>query len=295
MADLSYLFGTSTPASVGNTATTTSETYPDWLQEYTKSLMGKSTQVAGEDYQNYTGSRIADFTPDQQAAMDMTRQQTGQWQPGLQFAGQTAPQQIDQYMNPYTDSVVDRIAQLGQRNLTENLLPQVNSTFTGAGQFGSTRHADFTGRALRDANESILGQQSQALQTGYQNATTNFQNDATRLANTANLAQTLGYQDAGMLSAVGQQQQNLDQTSLDTAYQNFLEQRDYPKTQLQFLNETIRGLPTGSTRFTDSTQVTPTNTMSPLQQAAAAFSGTKSLLTGPTATNTTGLTATPKQ
>lgn len=78
--------------------------------------------------------------------------------------------EFDQFMNPYTEGVVNRIAQLGQRNLSENLLPAVNTTFTGAGQFGSSRHADFTNRALRDANESILGQQAQALSSGYGSA-----------------------------------------------------------------------------------------------------------------------------
>lgn len=70
---------------------------------------------------------------------------------------------MSRYMNPYTDGVVKEIARLGARNLNENLLPGVNSTFTGAGQFGSSRNMDFTNRAVRDTNESILGQQSKVL------------------------------------------------------------------------------------------------------------------------------------
>lgn len=84
------------------------------------------------------------------------------------------------YMSPYTSAVTDRIAQLGQRNLTENLLPAVNKTFTGSGQFGSSRNADFTNRAVRDANESILGQQAQALESGYQTAANIYGQDASR-------------------------------------------------------------------------------------------------------------------
>lgn len=87
---------------------------------------------------------------------------------------------VSSYMSPYTQQVTDRIAQLGQRNLTENLLPAVNKTFTGSGQFGSSRNADFTNRAVRDANESILGQQAQALESGYQTAANIYGQDASR-------------------------------------------------------------------------------------------------------------------
>lgn len=67
------------------------------------------------------------------------------------------------YMNPYTQGVTSEIARLGNRNLMENVLPNINSTFVGAGQFGSTRNGDFVNRAIRDSGESILGAQSKVL------------------------------------------------------------------------------------------------------------------------------------
>lgn len=90
----------------------------------------------------------------------------------------------DAWMSPYMDSVTNRIAELGNRNLMENILPGVNDTFTGGGaaQFGRERHADITGRAIRDTQESILGQQSAALNQGYQQAQTAFGNEQNRLA-----------------------------------------------------------------------------------------------------------------
>lgn len=84
------------------------------------------------------------------------------------------------YMSPYTQQVTDRIAQLGARNLSENLLPAVNKTFTGSGQFGSTRNSDFTNRAVRDTQDSILGQQAQALEAGYKTASDIYNQDASR-------------------------------------------------------------------------------------------------------------------
>lgn len=295
MADLSYLFGNNTPASVTNSATTTNNSLPDWLQDYTKGLMGNATQVAGEAYQPYTGARIADQTPDQLAAASGVRDAQGKWQPGLDFAKSTINSQgidpatgkpvggsnIDNYMNPYVTDVVDRIGTLGSRNLWENQVPQLNSTFAGAGQFGSTRNGDFMNRALRDNTDSTLAAQGSALNTGYQNAVINFQNDATRVGNASNMDQQLTYQDVGMLDASGLKQQNLDQQSLDQGYNDFTTQQQYPKNQLDWLSQIIRGLPAQNQTSGVTSASAPVQTMSPLQQAAAAFAGTRSALTGP--------------
>ncbi len=87
---------------------------------------------------------------------------------------------VSSYMSPYTQQVTDRIADLGARNLSEKLLPAVNKTFIGSGQFGSTRNSDFTNRAVRDTQEAILGQQSQALENGYKTAADIYGQDASR-------------------------------------------------------------------------------------------------------------------
>jgi hypothetical protein len=87
---------------------------------------------------------------------------------------------VSAYMSPYTQQVTNRIADLGARNLSENLLPAVNKTFIGSGQFGSSRNSDFTNRAVRDTQEAVLGQQSQALESGYKTAADIYGQDASR-------------------------------------------------------------------------------------------------------------------
>lgn len=293
MADTSYLFGGSSPASLTNTLSETSSSLPAWLQEYTRGLAGQATAVAGSEYQPYaapTGvanyghdTRIAGFDPAQMTAYGQVTQNVGNYKPYLDIASQTVPQAVGSYMNPYTDSVVDRIATLGQRNLTENLLPQVNSTFTGQGQFGSTRNADFTSRALRDANESILGQQSQALQSGFQNAQQMTLSDLTRQGALGQLTQQLGFQDASMLDTVGAQQQGMQQKAMDLAYNDFLQQRDYQKNQLSFLSDIIRGQQVPTSQYSTTSAVpSSVNQLSPLAAAAQGFLGAKTLTTYPT-------------
>lgn len=294
MTDTSYLFGNKTPTSVTGTITDSSSSLPAWLQEYTRGIASQATAVAGQAYTPYTSptnavtygedaGRIAGFTPAQLQAQQQVVANQGNYQPYLDKASQTVPQAINQYMSPYTDSVVNRIAQLGQRNLTENLLPQVNSTFTGAGQFGSTRSADFTNQAVRDANESILGQQASALESGYQNAGQMALADLQRQAQLGQLTQQLGYQDTSMLDTMGQQQQAQQQQNMNLAQTDFTNQLNYPKTQLSFLSDIIRGNPTGSTSFTAS-QVpgASAQTISPLAAAAQGFLGAKTLTTAPT-------------
>jgi len=290
MADTSYLFGGSTPASVSGTVSDMGTNLPAWLQEYTRGLAGQATAVAGEAYQPYTtpanaetygedAGRIAGFSPLQQQAQAGVQANQGSYKPYTDYASQTLPDAVGSYMSPYTDSVVDRIAQLGQRNLTENLLPQVNSTFTGAGQFGSTRSSDFTNRAVRDSNESILGAQSSALQAGYTQAQNAALTDMQRQAALGQQVQNQGYQDAAMLDTTGQQQQAQTQKNMDLAGQDYTAQVNYPKTQLSFLSDIIRGTPASTTGFQASTNpaATAAAQQSPLAAAAQGFLGARTL------------------
>jgi len=301
MADTSYLFGGSTPASVNETLTDSAVQLPAWLQEYTRGLAGQATAVAGEAYQPYTSptnsttygedaGRIAGFTPAQQQAQQQIVDSQGNYQPYLDKASQTVPEAVGAYMSPYTDSVVNRIAQLGQRNLSENLLPQVNSTFTGAGQFGSTRNADFTNRAVRDANESILGQQSTALQAGYTQAQNTALSDLQRQQSLAQTTQQLGLQQAGALETVGQTQQAQQQQNMNLAQTDYTNQLNYPKTQLSFLSDIIRGQPTSTTSYAAVTNPTAsTAQLSPLASAAQGFLGARTLSTTPTTTSSSDI------
>jgi len=124
--------------------------------------------------------------------------------PYLQAAGQSSAQNLGQYMNPYNEQVTNRIAQLGARNLSENILPSIGSDFIKAGGYGSTRQRDLIGRAARDTQESILGQQAQALQQGYGQALTASAGDLSRYGNLAGTAGQLGTQQQQLLQVVFQ-------------------------------------------------------------------------------------------
>ncbi|CAB4145411.1 hypothetical protein UFOVP1204_24 [uncultured Caudovirales phage] len=224
-------------------------------------------------------------------------------QPYLNQASQTAPDVIGNYMNPYTEQVTNRIGDLAARNLNEKLMPAIGDTFARAGQFGGSRQQEVTGRALRDTQESALAAQQQALQQGYGQAMTASQADLSRLGNLGQVAgnltsagqqnltnaataqsniatngQNMALKDAAALGDIGSQQQQNAQQNLGTAYSDFVEQRDYPKTQLGFMSNLARGFQIPTSTSTATTAPSQIPTTSGLSALAGGLGGIASLL-----------------
>jgi len=211
----------------------------------------KGIDLSNKPYQPYTGQGVVPLSADQTAAFGNVRANQGNYQPffnqaagsvgrlgnldpasaGLPYVGQAAgmttgsqaaspfvqqasqnfPGQVGNYMSPYTSAVTDRIAQLGNQNLMENVLPAVNDTFTGgdAAQFGRERHADITGRAIRDNQNTILGQQANALEQGYSTAGNLFNQDANRQAGLAGTTGQLAQGDIAQRAGLGSTAANI--------------------------------------------------------------------------------------
>lgn len=271
MSTLDFLFSNQAP-SVWTSPSYSSTTSPDWWQAASKGLITKASEIAGQDYQPYTGPRIAQLDPLQKNAIE----NANAYAPAVNETfnnATTATQQagnlfnqgdFNQFMSPYTEGVTKRIAELGQRNLSENLLPAVNDTFIKAGQFGGSRNADFTLRALRDTNESIMGQQAASLEQAQRDAMGNYQTAQSRQLDSGKTLGALGQLQGQEGRAQGQNavqmgdiNRNMQQANLDLARTDFENQQNYPKQQLQFLDQITKGYaPTGGT--TTSYASTPT-------------------------------------
>jgi hypothetical protein len=277
---------------------------PDWYTNYAMDVLAGQNAIARRPYETAPMPRVAAFTPTQQQAFGMTgtaatayqplfNQATGvaqsaanapgalnTAQPFLTQAGQTSVSNIGQYMNPYNEAVINRIGELGTRNLTENLLPAVEGRYIQAGQLGFGGRGGMggtpsgmmtdTSRAVRDVSADILAQQTEALQQGYTQAAGLAGTDLNRFGNLAgtagNLAQTqqeqqlaasgalsnlgaraqdLGLAGAGALSGVGALEQQQGQKNLDVAYADFLRQQGYPQEQINNMINTFKGVVTG--------------------------------------------------
>lgn len=301
---------------------------PEWYTNYAMELLSNQQAVAQRPFPVAPMPRVAEFSPTQQRGFEMTGQAAGAYQPALSQAtqatqqaiaspgglgaaqpylaqaGQTSVANIGQYMNPYQEQVVDRIGQLGARNLSERILPEVEGRYIAAGQLGfggrqpgvgtpSGMMTD-TARAIRDTQEAVLAQQAEALQRGYSEAAGLAGTDLSRQAGLAGTvgslaggdisrslagaeqlagmgatAQQLGLTGAGALQQVGGVQQSQAQRNLDVAYEDFLRQQGYPQEQINAMLQTFQGVGKGIPTSTQEVGIVPTGDDARLRPSTA--------------------------
>lgn len=230
------------------TQTTSTAPPPEVMKAY-QGILSRAQTVADTPYQAYGGQRVADFTADQQAGFQGVRNAQGISEPYFDQAGQyiqqaTGPitsQQIQGYMDPYTQQVIDATAaDFAVQN--ERQLDQVTGNAALQGALGGNRvevaKALAAEQQNRVQNPILANMRSQ----GYSQALSAAQQDAARQlqgaglsANVGTAAQNAALTDATALLGAGGQQQALGQAQLDVPYQDFLEQRAYPFQTTQWL------------------------------------------------------------
>ena len=100
-----------------------------------------------------------------------------------------------------------------------------------------------------------------------------------QMATQAQQGQQMRTQDVAALEAAGLSQQQIAQRQADAAYQQYMLEQQYPKTQLDWLSTQVRGMaPNVQTAQTQSGTTTgATYSASPLQQLATGLSATAGL------------------
>lgn len=245
------------------------------------SVYSRANNAATQPYQPYGQPRIAGLTPDTLSSFDATRSNVGQFQPYLGLAGQQAAQagqslsqrNLSDYMNPYTQGVVDVAKREAVRG--DDIARQGrNYAANKANAFGGSRHAIVEAEAGRNLGQRLDDIQTQGQAAAYDKAlsainseSTNQSRSAAVLGDLGQKQQSLGTADAAALNAIGTQQQTQDQAGLDQMYKDFLTQRDWDKDQATYLSGILNGAPAAATnKTTESTQFTPQS--SALSQAA---------------------------
>jgi len=166
-------------------------------------------------------------------------------------AGTTsAPSIVGQYMNPYVSNVVDELGRKQQQDIQRNVMPGLSAAGAATGNFGSKRQAIATGQTLADMQSNLLGQQYNALNTGYNTAMTNAQSDLNRelqagqaMGNIGAQQGTLGQSGLTSLANLGATQRGIAQEALN-----------YPMAEAQNYAKLLQGynIPTGETQQTTS-------------------------------------------
>jgi hypothetical protein len=265
---------------------------PDFYTNYLQDIANIGTNAIQQ-------GGVAGFSPLQQQAFQMAPQAAFA---GAQTAGDAAsllgasgttaaPSMVGAYMNPYMSNVVDEMSRLQQQNIQRSILPALRGAGVGTGGFGSTRQANVTGQALADMQRNLLGQQYNALYSGYGDAMKAAQTDLNRqmqagqgLGNVATEQYNIGTGGLKTLADLGSQQQALGQRQLD-----------YPMVQAQNLAKLFTGLniPTGETLQKVGPGQSGQYTLSPLSQISGLLTGLGAFMGNPS--GTTGTTGTSQQ
>lgn len=253
-------------------------TAPQYLTDYQQDIinLGKNAVQQGG---------VAGLSPLTQQAINMAPQvgfagsgSTGTAQDLLTQSGYTGANQIVQnYMNPYTQNVVEEMARLANKNYQQNM-GGFNAASIGSGNFGSARAAQQGGQTLADMQANLTGQQYGALSSGYKDAMTAAQNDLTR-----------GVNAGSALNQTGQVQNQIGQAGLKsmadlgaTQQTNQQAQLDYPMAQAKSYASLMQGqsVPTGSVSSTSAPGQAGQFGLSGLQQLGTMYGIYKALQTG---------------
>ena len=246
---------------------TTANEIPNYLTDASQDLIARGQALTSRPYEAYTGSRVAEFSPDMQTAFGRMRNQQIAPQIGeatglASLAGQRAmdygqfQQGVQQYMNPYMQNVVDierRKAQEASDQRSAALSGQAarQNAFGGSG-------AALQQRALtRDTAQQLSDIQAQGLDRAYQSAVGQYNQGIAGGLQAAGALGGLGQQQFGQemdvtkgLGASGDVQRQREQALLDVGYGDYLTAQKYPYEQLAFQQGLVSGVPYSTTQRT---------------------------------------------
>lgn len=327
------------------TKTTSASSNPAWVdiagQEgiglAKQALFGGSGNPGGvnlknaKPFQAYSGQRVANLSPDINAASTMANNASGMWDQYFGGAkdniskstagfGQTfdsAPitytgwdaGQRDAYMNPYVNSVVsDMTDEMLRASAVEKA--RNSSLFNKSGAFGGSRHGVADGEIARGTIDKVGQNTRAALNDAYGFAMQAFQNDQGRklqtdstnednrfrafdvnrqqfntererelaaakaLESLATSRSNITSQDVDRLLKTGALKTDQVQKKLDTAYQDFVEKRDYDKNNIEWLMNLLSSNPSrGAIQTTTSQTGSILGQIAGMASAAAGVAG----------------------
>jgi len=272
------------------------EELPPWMKVPYQNMVQAAERYAQEPYRQYEDHRIAPIEDEMRVAHALINRNVGVEQPILERAEHQAMQgtrpfheNAAQYMNPYQQHVVRQIAEEGNRNFIENVLPALEAKFVRLGQHGGTRHADLSLRAARDLQHEIMNRQQQALAQGYQQAGQMYNAQQARqlegagqLGNIAAARQGARFADISALENIGRYRQQQQQAANDVRYQNWLREQEHPMYRMQQQAAMMQGMPgQGINQSYYQTPATPAmNVIGQLGPLAGAIWGTRMMSGG---------------
>ena len=292
---------------------------PEYQEKFLKDLLA-STQARAGEATFIPERQVAALSPGQQQAINLGYTGVGAYAPMLQAAEGTVgsgagaleqgigtalsgapllmgstgaydPQAYQQFMDPYTESVIAQTqADIARQGDIQR--QGINAQAVGAGAFGGSRQ----GIAEQELARNVMEQQartgaqirSAGFQQAQQQAQNAFQNQMARQQSAAQLfgqlgqgigalgsslaktglsqaalgemAQTGQQRDVNALLSLGGLEQQQAQAGLEAARATDLERQYEPLQRLSFMSDIFRGVPSTSSTLTSSTAPSPSTT-----------------------------------
>ena len=231
-----------------------------YVDEVLKDTQELYKQRMEEGYVPYTGDTIAGLTPEEIASQEGLKSLIGTQRPfqeeslGLLRGGSErfTADRAKEYMSPYMRAVVDAEKEQAQRQYERTKVPQFEAEAVAAGGMSG-----LGSRAGVEAAERATGQQrlladieARGQQKAFEDAQRAFQDQKARERALAGDISTAGQNifsaglaEQGLLKDIGQEKRQLAQSALDEAYMKYMEERQFPETQLARYMTSIYGNP----------------------------------------------------
>jgi hypothetical protein len=139
--------------------------------------------------------------------------------------------------NPYVQNMMQSNQFMANRNLSENLLPQIAGGAVASGQMGGSRQGIAEGLAMRGTQEALANANAQTMMDAYGKGL-GAQQGALALA-----PQTMGMgmQPMDVMGQVGQYNQGIDQQALSADMDRWNYNQQAPYDALNFYNNIVQG------------------------------------------------------
>lgn len=267
MGGLSSLLGGSSKSKSSQSAS-----IPGWLKADAKPLYTQSAQIgqqiANQQYQKYTGARVADVNKGMQSGINglSSAPDSAAYSRAQALAGGNGSEQYGmarkltgdtlsgKYLqgNPYLDDVVNKSTRDITSKFQSTTMPQMQANLARQGAFGGSAWAQSNRDMNSDFNQQLtdavtgLRYQDYNTERGYQNQAigdaVNQEMNQVNLGLSAQQQQENAYQNAIGANDIYRQR---DQAQIDADYGDYTEQRDWLFRALQGLGggiDNIEGL-----------------------------------------------------
>ena len=257
--------------------------YPEWYEAAGRENYEAGKAITKRPYEQYPGTVVPEFDPITTNTLDWMVNNAGTYQPmydeggnairGLLARGDIERGNVEDYMNPFVENVVDRSIDNAERS-GRLATRKIRDQATQSRAFGGSRQGIQEGVQQAETTRGIGDLSSQLWSTAYDKGVDaqqkdwarQFQNIASQKGlaegqiNAAKAAQLgLSADYFNMLSG-GKMKEDKAREKLEETYKKFMEKRDWDKNQLTWLAGLLGITPVGHTEDITKTESSVSNT-----------------------------------